>query len=647
MVKGTISAGQATSSNHDPPQSLIRQPFGVAETIQVSQFGTHGRPNLSHACQCRAQELGQFVRELHTFTTHEASAAPAAMSLQVAEGDNVIHLLARDSRWAKLKSFKEILEYSLRQAESLSLSIDAEDCDGMTALEISIRTDNLSAMKILIDHGASLELRSAEGESALAIALDVSASVRLIAKLLRCTQQARQCQYSFVDSDHLNTEALHNIDAIVRSSGDENELQDAYYVIEQVFLHIASPETLYKHWGTEFILRTLLENWIQRDLTRSTVSNNKWALDCVRRILQSDPGILKWYLPWRGGERFRTCCDNPLSFTIFHILNEDVISAFLDICKDRLNFFVICALEVCHDRSAGCNKAYLTRLLKRALETFDDSKRDSMDILGWLSRILDSTPHEMKPAFWKTICGSRSVSIHEYTDYGEGTLAESLAYTDDTSRWEMAELILPHDPGFPVSAQTSENEKRIALFFPTAQTDFSYYASEAYLDHLCHWSSEKRQVNGLEFTDHLPISEPCGCHKLIDQEDDAHPLWQHAAQSAVRMQECVVHVVTKDLCNRTSRFAPDKPLSERIKSALRLREQFPKLPALAIEPELLLEALSGTTEGRDNATSEADLYRSQESPAIQGAKSYNRSALLRGDDEVMEIDGPAAENSRL
>lgn len=212
----------------------------------------------------------------------------------------------------------------------------------------------------------------------------------------------------------------------------------------------------------------------------------------------------------------------------------------------------------------------------------------------------------MNPAFWRTICSSRSVDIHEYPEHGERTLAESLASTDDTSRWELAELILPHDPGFPTSPQTPRSDTKIPWLFPAAQTNFSYYASKTYLDHLVHWSFESCGANQIESIELSLLPKPCGCHNLIDNAQPCSELFRDV-QRADRMQERVIHVVTNDLCNRESLSASDKPLGERIRSALRLREQFPKLSTVTIEPALLLKALSSAAEGKDHVASACSL----------------------------------------
>lgn len=54
--------------------------------------------------------------------------------------------------------------------------------------------------------------------------------------------------------------------------------------------------------------------------------------------------------------------------------------------------------------------------------------------------------------------------------------------------------------------------------------------------------------------------------------------WQDGARLALEMHRCVIHVITKDLCNQASLFAKDTPLNERIRSALELRKESSTFP---------------------------------------------------------------------
>lgn len=511
--------------------------------------------------------------------------------------DNVVHLLARDNRWTHMKQYRSIFSSTLTHVYADETSVDTPDCSGMTALECSIRTGNFQAFSALLDRGASLERLGQDRKTPLQQALDHCSDIQIIAELLRRSGKQRLPFEPVQDEDSalLNDQAMCNLYVIVSSSNDSLQFRDAYCVIEALILYTSRGK---RHkLSMNSILSMLLETFNHRDRSsRSveassfTVETEPWICVYLRILFRSQSKLSSFNSTYWNGRSGRRCsCANAAAFAIFHVCDAQIFETILDCSsKDDAKFFVQLVVTPCLVRDQSCNTTYLSKILSR-LRKFLGSGQ--LKLYDTLAAILDQTPDEMKASFWKSLVISEPVYILSAGADGCTSLAKRLTSVTGPSRWELAELLLPHDPGFRFSC---EDPLTFTLLRPrTAAKDPLYYASHDFLEYLCHWTNSVCKAKG---SIHLRATLSCDCLASIEREADstsnAPRQTQRRSQRAKTMQKLALHVVTKDLCQRRSHFAPAEVLKNRIQLALRLRSDF-SLPGLSIDSELLLQALKG------------------------------------------------------
>lgn len=519
--------------------------------------------------------------------------------LSRAKTDNILHLLVRDTKWSRLEDFSQILTSLLGHMNRSNLSVDVTDCERRRALELSIRTDNLEAMKLLLDHEAERGLNdghSYKGQmSPLDLAMEISDDLGLMAELMHRTRKAQglQPENALILCVFENT--IHRLDLTIASSTREAELHDAYIVFEQIALYLSNEDKDYvlQMEDTSEILRILLVNWDSRQLSISELDGRKWAHDCLEKLIKIYLSGNTWdALQLSNKDRDGCRCKSAIAFAVFHVQDRRVTDSIVRQLTDRdVDRFLSRIVPVCPVRHRRCDAEHLCGLIRSVVNQQPEFNLE--DALKWVIR---ETPDDLKPAFLDILVNHGTVDIH-YRG-GSETIAEMLVRTAESYRWKVVEKVLPHDPGFP----SSTTDRTEAVFFhQSPNIHHRLYSSIAYLDHLCHWSTWKCRALNIwleedEMQDHdWAAQATCDCHKFIIEnegecENDSWG-WQYRARDAREMQRCVIHVITKDLCNHTSLFARDMPLNERIRSALQLRQEF-NLPNLEIEQSLLLEALS-------------------------------------------------------
>lgn len=380
--------------------------------------------------------------------------------------DNVIHLLVRDLRWTKVKEYNSVLSGLLSFAED-SRIVDGVDCQGMTALEIAIRVENVHAMEILIDRGALLQRN--EGLAPLDIALHHSSNIRLLAELLRRTKAAdilsdvldnpsgdHSVRKEICDTLPLNAEITSNIDAIVSSSKDDMELRDAYFVTQCLILHNEADRVP--------MTRTLLENWHHRDLLHSVIGHEEWALKCLRRLLKGGDDVYGFgWSPWKrenkrtaGTYRYwgRTCppsctCPSAAAFALFHVGGQKIVDAFiaaLDLAEsDRLlPSPVSTAMNPCPARATACDSGALCRILKSVMKKWREKKniiartRDAdRKTEEALKEILRSSPVDLKSAFWETVAPSPAFSLLAWDNAADCSVVDHFTKIPEPIAWDL------------------------------------------------------------------------------------------------------------------------------------------------------------------------------------------------------------------
>lgn len=435
----------------------------------------------------------------------------------VTDCDNIVHLLARDLKWTHLARYHEGFSRLLDLRRSSSVSLDLRDCDGMTALALSIQSDNVQAAKALLDHGASLGLPShwlREGyeDIPLEIALEHSPNVRLIAELLRRSRDAGLSYGSidFAKRSLLNKQALRNIKSIISSSKDNAELEDAFYVIQQLVLHTR------RGTGTSLFLGALLKNWDHRELSSSILMGEQWALRCLSKISKSKSFSCDDLIGSLKGIHGTSChCATWTRFAIFHVEDEAVVETLL---ADRGFHAPMTAsiITPCPVRIERPDAEYFSRLLGRVLDRTGSDDHNA-ELGDWRTTVVMYTPPEMAAQFWTSLAGDKSwIDIHARGIYG---LAISLVTRKGPLCWQLAELVLSHDPGHPRSSP--RGLRGFTLFSSNPETDHRSYASISYLDYLCHWATGLCVINPFDL--HCPTLEPdwintgpCGCHTRID-----------------------------------------------------------------------------------------------------------------------------------
>lgn len=207
--------------------------------------------------------------------------------------DNILHLLVRDAKWSRLQVFNRILSSLLRYMNESDLSVDVEDCEGQRALEISIRTDNLKAMKLLLDHKAEFGVKFLNDGgillSPLGLAMGTPDHLGLIAELMRRTRKAQGLQAESALALYFFAETLHRLDLTMASSTREPELHDAYVALEQIALSVKgsdhgfdSEDDLLK------IVQILSMNWDSRQLSISERDGKSEATVSLKEAMQTN-----------------------------------------------------------------------------------------------------------------------------------------------------------------------------------------------------------------------------------------------------------------------------------------------------------------------------------------------------------------------
>lgn len=642
------------SAEHDGGSLPTSKPTTSARVV-------HHRSHITHACSCCSVDLEDRARELSKCAERDLDplpyweAEPHKISLpswtadNLARGgnDNIVHSLVRGLKWIHMghvrENYEAVLKRILEHMKDWGLDVDSRDCNGMTALEVSILTNNKRAMTTLLDHGASLELCDSDNEER-----DSELGVRLVAELLRrarktelsCESIINQCAWS-VSLSEIST-------ALTYSEGIESHcenfyegksaLEETYYVLEQVIFHSNRLEEGEEAYD---ILRTLLENWNHRGMSHHTIEGRVWAVDCVAKLLSLfdfDDGVIFYDETWQREHGEDCRCYSATAFIFFHVCDKAIVDLVLAHSKSHdlpgLAAFII---DPCPMRNHRCDGAYLSRLWSQLVPSLDDAGADFLQkVSAWMSYWVEEygTPDALIPTIWETVIHSFPAGVH-LGMYGFWKLARPLLQLSESQRWSLMELWLPREPGFPGSLQ---DRSTATLFSPNPETSYLHYASFAYLDHLCHWMTgwcPTKDSMPVDPHDHdWNVSNCCGSHTYIEPDHENPEGWQVDARLAIKMQQCVIHVVTKDLCNRESLFAPEVSLKERIQSALRLRKQF-KLPAFAIKQSLLLRVLNGAT---GNEEGDAVEDEDEETDGDGGGAEYDG----RGNVEVFE-DNEVAE----
>lgn len=190
-----------------------------------------------------------------------------------------------------LAEFRLGLDVLVRYMNRPNLSVDVADCEERRALELSIRTDNLEAMKLLLGHDADLDVvlvGDFNEMSLLDLAMIRSENLGLIAELMHHKRKTQGLQADSALDLCFLAHTLRRLDLTIDSSTSATEPHDAYVVLEQIALCVTN---LNRGFGLENereeIFQVLLKEWVRRKLSTSELDGRRWAHNCLERSMET------------------------------------------------------------------------------------------------------------------------------------------------------------------------------------------------------------------------------------------------------------------------------------------------------------------------------------------------------------------------
>lgn len=114
-------------------------------TTPIAALVSHSRTNLSCACSCKAEELAAHFQGLLYLWDPTLGIPPVAPDLERRLEDGVDNILHCATRFTMNSYFYKRIFWHAK----IRSGINTRDCDGMTALDIAVRTGNLDAIRSL------------------------------------------------------------------------------------------------------------------------------------------------------------------------------------------------------------------------------------------------------------------------------------------------------------------------------------------------------------------------------------------------------------------------------------------------------------------------------------------------------------------
>ena len=494
--------------------------------------------------------------------------------------DNILHLATRTSGLPQglYAHLVECLGY-------LEQDINAKDCDSMTALEIAARKADSTAVRTLLQAGASFEPCSTAQETTLHVSMLHWPSYMVTAELL---PHAREAGYLETEAyEKLHDEKVKLICHTIESSTSHWELR-RHYKILRLILEDGKPGRPFV-WSVDDVLKVLVETWSRNSpLLPPDFMNNRPLTSC-KILLEAGADVF-------ASSEECTECRDLAGITLFHQSSTALADLFVDNCwQGHVDGLVKRILAPCNLRIAAVDENRLLPLLDRLLSRQIRSPNDL------LYCALDNTPDHLKVAFVNKILACQlSGDLRGPNLFLTAALIEKLTSIAEGIRWAVCEAILIQDAGFKFLWK----ERATQHHAPLSSMSRSDQAG-TYLDYVVRRVANQDWLfPGKTILTWLHAHEGftpsiCGC-------GGRHLCFLKSQSCALehQVQRCVVHVVTKMMVDPETELGKELPRKERVLWALELRRQF-GLPDIIIDSSLLTEAITGSPEWSSQETPEA------------------------------------------
>ena len=349
------------------------------------------------------------------------------------------------------------------RATKLDLDLDIQDNGGMTALELSIRSEKLDYVKALLDNGASVLVRNANGEQALHVALGSGISNKLdMCRLLLDYKADPHTPIPVHKSGPLDTPADVFLSSLLNHLTNK-ETQANYELLSQLlsssyrlgnfrshrslfavhgsldpFAELGCNVRFEPETGSAFV--KFLASWEGPFPREEKVE--ELACDCLRRFL------LKGFDPFVqqvGGLRCPDArCNDFASVSLFHapscaygsIVAEYSDQKFISTLADRL-------LHPCRSKSRESGGSPFPRILEILLSRDIDH---TLDYNHLLLTLLTRGLHDDDEIadLLKVLLVSGRADIHKRDGNGMRPV-QYLLDAQESNKWRIAEILLSGD----------------------------------------------------------------------------------------------------------------------------------------------------------------------------------------------------------